>query len=122
MSLFEVALEYASHRTLSWGRLLILARADAGFGYRVLVGKREPVPVMSIPGIPVESSSLALLSWLFARHSIYVDGGFPAISPSTAQQTWGEAELIYSDLCLLADVPRDPEAVPRQRQAVSLAS
>ena len=122
MSLFEVALEYASHRALSWGRMLVLARRDAGFGYRIVVGKREPVPVLSIPCIAVESPSLALLSWLFARHSMYVDGGCPVITPSIEQLTWNEAEVIYSDLCLLADVPRDPEAVLRQREALSLAS
>jgi hypothetical protein len=122
MSLFEVALEYASHRALSWGRMLVLARTDSGFGYRVILGKREPVPVLSVPLLAVESTSLALLSWLFARHSIYVDGGGPVITPSIAQLTWSEAEVIYSDLCLLTDVPRDPEALLRQRQAISLAS
>src|ERR1017187_7712804 len=122
MSLFEVAVEYASHRALSWGRMLLVARLDAGFGCRVIAGKREPVRVVSIPGVPVDSASLALIALLFARHSTHLDGGLPVLSPSTAQDAWREAELIYSDLSLLADVPRDPEALLRQRQAMSLAS
>jgi hypothetical protein len=120
MSLFEIALEYASHRALSWGRMLILARTDAGFGYRVIAGKSEPVPVVSIPSVAVESTSLALVAWLFARHSTYMEAGVAVMS--SAQQIWSEAELIYSDLSLLADVARDPEALNRHRQAMSLAS
>lgn len=121
MSLFEIALEYASHRHITWGRMMFLARNDAGFGYRVLT-QHEPVAVVSVPSLPVDSSSLALLAWLLGRHSTYLLGGFPVLGPSSAQEVWREAEFIYSDLCLLADVDRDPEAFLRQRQAVSLAS
>jgi hypothetical protein len=118
MSLFDVAIEYASHRALSWGRMLICGRSDDGFGYRIVVNKREPVPVLSVPSLSVDETSLAVLAWLFGRHSTYMDGGVPVSSP----EAWHEAENIYTDLCLLADVQPDPDAFLRQRQAMTLAS
>ncbi len=118
MSLFDVAIEYASHRALSWGRMLICGRSDNGFGYRVMIAKREPVPVLSVPRLSVDGASLAVLAWLFGRHSTYMDGGMPASSP----EAWREAENIYTDLCLLADVQPDAGAFLRQRQAMTLAS
>ena len=118
MSLFDLALDYASHRALCWGRMLICARSDAGFGYRVIVGRREPVPVVTVPRLPVDGEGLAILAWLFGRHSTYVDGGLPMFSPEASR----EAEGIYTDLCLLANVAPDREAFARQRQAMTLAS
>ena len=118
MSLFDIAMEYASHRALSWGRMLICARSDTAFSYRVMVAKREPVPVLSVPRMAVDGTGLALLAWLFGRHSIYMDGGLPASSPDA----WREAVSIYTDLCLLADVTPDADAFMRQREALTLAS
>jgi len=119
MSLFDVAMEYASHRALSWGRMLICARSDDAFGYRVMMAKLQPVPVLSVPRMAVDGTGLALLAWLFGRHAIYMDGGgLPTASPDA----WREAAQIYTDLCLLADVTPDADAFIRQRQALTLAS
>ena len=118
MSLFEVALEYAGHRALSWGRMLICARADSDFSYRVIVGKREPVPVLSVPRLSVDCTGLVLLAWLFGRHTTYMDGGLPTASPGA----WEHAETIYADLCLLADLAPDVTAFTQQRDAMTLAS
>ena len=87
-----------------------------------MLGRREPVPVVSVPCLPVDGTGLALLAWLFGRHATYVDAGVCQVSPSTSMNAWREAEEIYADLCMLADVPRDPDAFSRQRQALSLAS
>ncbi|GEM_PF-5053129 len=118
MSLLELAIEYASHRALSWGRMLICGRNDASYGYRIIVGKREPVPIVMVPNSPVDGESLALVAWLFGRHSMYMDGGLPGGST----EAWHEAEAIYTDLCLLAGIKPDADAFVRQRQSLTLAS
>ena len=50
MSLLELAIEYASHRALSWGRMLICGRNDASYGYRIVIGKRDHVEVRGLIG------------------------------------------------------------------------
>ena len=117
MNLLELAIEYASHRALSWGRMLICGRSDAIYGYKVMVAKREPVPIVIVPNLPVDGESLALVAWLFGRHSMYMDGGLPGSS----SEAWHEAEAIYTDLCLLVGITPDADAFVRQRQALTHA-
>ena len=118
MNLLELAVEYASHRALSWGRMLICGRSDARYGYRIIIGKREPVPIVTVPNLPVDGESLALVAWLFGRHSMYMDGGLPGSSG----EAWREAEGIYTDLCMLVGITPDADAFIKQRQALTLAS
>lgn len=118
MSLLDVAIEYASHRALSWGRMLVCGRSDARYGYRIIIGKTDPISVVTVPNLPVDEDSLALVAWLFGRHSTYMDGGMP--SPSA--EAWRQAESIYTDLCMLVDIPPSADAFVRQRQSMTLAS
>jgi hypothetical protein len=118
MNLLELTIEYASHRALSWGRMLICGRSDAIYGYRIMIGKREPVPIVIVPNLPIDGESVALVAWLFGRHSMYMDGGLPGSSV----EAWHEAESIYTDLCLLVGITPDADAFVRQRQALTLAS
>jgi len=97
---------------------LICGRSDARYGYRIMIGKREPVPIVIIPNLPVDGESVALVAGLFGRHSMYMDGG--PLSSST--EAWREAEGIYTELCLLAGITPDADAFVRQRQALTQAS
>ena len=118
MSLLDVAVEYASHRALSWGRMFVCGRDDARYSYRILVGKSEAISVVTVPNLPVDEDALALVAWLFGRHTMYLDAGMPF--PST--EAWREAESIYIDLCMMAEITPSADAFVRKRQSLTLAS
>ena len=108
MTIFDLAMDYTLLRTSSWGHLLV-CQCNEGFSYR-MHGK---TPVFCVPRGDVAAPGVALLAWLLARHTIYMDGN----GTVDIVEIWKLAEDIFTDLCLMAEMPCDYSAFELERTA-----
>lgn len=108
MTLFDLAMDYSMLRTASWGQLLV-CQCSGGFSYRL----HRKTPVFYVPRGEAAAPGASLLAWLFARHTIYVEGnGVVDIA-----EIWKLAQDIFTDLCLMAEMPCDYAAFEMERDA-----
>ncbi len=108
MTLFDLAMDYALLRHSSWGHLLV-CQCNGGFSYRI----HAKVPVFCVPRGEAGAPGVALLAWLFSRHTLFLDGS----GMIDLAEIWKEAQDIFTDLCLMAEMPCDYAAFERERAA-----